>query len=153
MTCTAQPEPGGEAGMEKRSQEPVPRQSLRNQTPALPRTAMHSAASAPHSPTRTGWTARAVHPSCLHPSESCSLTPTRAQPRLPPQLLLQPPTPPAHTGLLHACWQNNTLLMITSAATSFVDFCRNFAAERMAGHDSKLAEWHLIFSKPSSDFS
>lgn len=80
-----------------------------------------------------------------------------ADPRLPtPNFLLQPPSPSteAHRTLQHLLTlQNNTLIMIKSAATSFVDFCRNFAGERMAEHDSKHTEWHLIFSKPSLDFS
>lgn len=81
----------------------------------------------------------------------------RADPQPPtPNFPLRPSTPSteAYRTLPRLLIrQNNTLLMIKSAATSFVDFCRNFARERMAGHDSELTEWHLIFSKPSSDCS
>ena len=61
-------------------------------------------------------------------------------PGSPPSLLPQPFHGGTRTLRHLLTLQKNTLIMIKSAAVSSVDFCRNFAGERMAGHGSKHAE-------------
>lgn len=153
MTSTAQRELGGEAGMENRSQETAAYAESGESDAGRARTGGTAWPLLAHRPPRTPCV-----PRCLpRPTERRSRTP-RALPRgtaqpPAPNFLLQPSTETHRTVPRLLTRQNNTLLMMKSAAPAFVDFCRNFAGERMVDHDSKLVEWHLIFSKPSSDFS